>query len=708
MSSSVLERLISVLCACLIVSIFCISTVFINKNSEFYSRNSALRYQSAAFLSGKMTLHKQLTGHEYDWSYGYGGQHSSWGLGVPLLRLPFDLLARVFGYAFFPCRILIILLLYITCYLICRRQLQFFKKLGFDALNSFVLSFSLLAVAFLSSAFFTLFMRWQAVYQEVVAYGVMVSFLLLLSLDNYFEKLTKKSLAVLCALLSFSVLIRPTIIFYLLASLFALVLFRTREMSIQKVCYGVIILAVGPTVVLLTNYLRFGSPFEWGYSLNLSAHPQNIYSLRFGYPFQHLDLITTVKELGHTLFFTPPEAIIKNAGLAAYKVKAYRFFTFYGIPYNAVTLAGLVMTIILVITLLITQRKKETHLTQSCWLSLKIYFFWGVFSFIMLFIFYLRSPTIHTRYIIDFLPAITATLWSGIFAILIGYRQFFKQSIKIDYLVSFLFFYTALLYCWMLFKLQKPTHYLPPDWIYSNLCLIYLLLVSALLGGLTYYFKLHFSSLKIYKKVIASLFFLVLTFLITIFYLSNLTVKYSVGKTYKTVFENYQNFLKRQANDRYSIVKTKYTCTPGRGYNIYSGAYIVTRFNWNKKSCEANIATNALLPKSNCYFIKYRPAIAPNAMRLFANQVRLKSYLTEFQSIDIHIEKSIVRQTFCSQKYNTEPPPISLVTVGWVPEKTLKKMAPVTLLEIGVIPSSKYALKPKESSNNISVISYSY
>jgi hypothetical protein len=67
------------------------------------SHDLAFRRQTEALLDGRFGLAEDAGGMAWDLAFGaHGTVQQVWGLGVPLLRLPFEALARVFGKPAFP------------------------------------------------------------------------------------------------------------------------------------------------------------------------------------------------------------------------------------------------------------------------------------------------------------------------------------------------------------------------------------------------------------------------------------------------------------------------------------------------------------------------------------------------------------------------------------------------------------------------------
>src|SRR5881398_3054383 len=82
-----------------VVSLF--AWLFRLGGGAWYSGDFSYRLQTQAFLRGALALQPVPHGLRYDWAWGHGAQQV-WGLGMPLVRLPFEAAARRFGAFGFP------------------------------------------------------------------------------------------------------------------------------------------------------------------------------------------------------------------------------------------------------------------------------------------------------------------------------------------------------------------------------------------------------------------------------------------------------------------------------------------------------------------------------------------------------------------------------------------------------------------------------
>ncbi|MEI7999635.1 MAG: hypothetical protein WCH62_09060, partial [Candidatus Omnitrophota bacterium] len=74
-------------------------------SSRLYSTSIAHRLQTNAFLQGKLFLSQYPFGFLHDFIWTEHGMSQNWGLGVPLLKLPFEWLSNQCGFGHFPDRL---------------------------------------------------------------------------------------------------------------------------------------------------------------------------------------------------------------------------------------------------------------------------------------------------------------------------------------------------------------------------------------------------------------------------------------------------------------------------------------------------------------------------------------------------------------------------------------------------------------------------
>jgi hypothetical protein len=199
-------------------------------------------------------------------------------------------------------------------------------------------------------------------------------------------------------------LLRPTVWFYgfataIVASWHWLAAHGRR--GVATVALGVALFCAGGAALYATNAQRFGGGMEFGHRLNLEPLPGNLYATRFGYPFEHASLSTAIAEEIGALFDRPDKHVHttfygRNLHVGQSAIVRWReyYFTTFTWGYAPLVLAGLVLGAL-------AWRRRD----PARWLLA-----WAVLGGGPLFVFYLRAPSMSSRYQLDLAPAIAALL----------------------------------------------------------------------------------------------------------------------------------------------------------------------------------------------------------------------------------------------------------------------------------------------------------
>src|SRR5690348_14896172 len=125
----------------------------------WFSTDVSYRLQTEAMLRGTFALQQVPHGQRADWAWGHGSQQV-WGIGVPILRMPGELIARAAGQRGFPDRVTLIALFAIVIFTLTR-------AVRGDALQRIAIA---LAVGLLPG-FITMLRSRMFVYEEAVVYA---------------------------------------------------------------------------------------------------------------------------------------------------------------------------------------------------------------------------------------------------------------------------------------------------------------------------------------------------------------------------------------------------------------------------------------------------------------------------------------------------------------------------------------------------------
>jgi hypothetical protein len=162
--------------------------------------------------------------------------------------------------------------------------------------------------------------------------------------------------------------------------------------------------------VLVSNFLRFGSALEFGYNLNLYGFPV-WYFTRFYCPFSNESLIQATRELFGALFFVKRLNGFDNLqedffwGQSALGRWRQFYMTTFDWNYLILLLTG--GAVVAIQTL--RQRRRGNLPIPKGILAAGI---WSLISSVILAGFYLKSPVIASRYVLDFSASFAVAIFS--------------------------------------------------------------------------------------------------------------------------------------------------------------------------------------------------------------------------------------------------------------------------------------------------------
>jgi len=392
-----------------------------------------------------------------------GGVHQVYGLGVPLWRLPFEASARVFGQPAFPDRLAMGLFMALVAYIVLSTWMTLaFRRDSIpehsttpegDTTTSLAVDWAQLVVALgvmMLSLFFAPLIIYLRSSLNQLAEPIVVEHFLGIALVCGLISLARNPrwgcFLWLCALAGLGGLVRPTLVFYGMATVviaaLAMVCNPPRPQSRSeregdrvstsmrvfswRLLLGVCLFTLGGGLLFLTNRARFGSGWEFGHSLNVltvSIMP-TIYSTRFNYPFMHVPLGEASHELFGALFQL--NRLDFNNGFYAQgifkgqsPIIRHRDFSFSTYDSSYAVCVGLSWLIGAWMTWRWLRSSRQTS-AKSGFVgrglpSISILAMWSVLASAPLAVFYLRTPVLASRYMLDFSPAFVAALiglWS--------------------------------------------------------------------------------------------------------------------------------------------------------------------------------------------------------------------------------------------------------------------------------------------------------
>ena len=356
----------------------------VGPGTGWYSPDLSYRRQTEAMFRGTFALQPVPHGQRADWAWGNGSQQV-WGLGVPMLRMPGEAVARLAGQRSFPDRITLIALFALVMIVMVRATPDAWPAIAAAA------------VIGLLPAFITLIRTRMLVYEEAVAYGYLWAGLQLALLIGVASKKSDRWAYAAAAVAGFGAFIRPTLFLYGVVTLAMLVFVLWRRRTAALACVG--IFSAVTLVVLWTNHARFGDPLEFGQRVNVSRWVLDQYAKNFDYPFAHEPVMNAGRELVASLTdrprFTGNEFYASGPSLHPWLSPTIRFREFY------FTTGLTPFLLIAIVAWILIGASGFKDLTPE-----RIVVVWSFTAFALLAVFYLRMPTMTSRYVVDFAAAI--------------------------------------------------------------------------------------------------------------------------------------------------------------------------------------------------------------------------------------------------------------------------------------------------------------
>jgi hypothetical protein len=389
-------------------------TELIPRWGEWYASdlNPPVLLQLRAWFSGKLAPAAHPVGDWYDYVWGRGGMHTNFGLGLPILGIPFHLVARLLGAPGFPDHLRFLILHAITMALLTRALHRLSRGEPYALVSSAGVSAFVLAFP----AFVGLIAARFQVYEQTIAVGALWTILLLTGVLVLMERSTTPRLVMVCAAAALTVFFRPPLAAYGLTTVvLATLIARSRGLGSRGLLAGVATAALVATLYLASNFVRFGSPWEAGYA-NIVSQPAVNRLTRWGIEYEKTPILTASKEMFATLFFLEPVATpimtvaptSLPASVAPYAV-GERWREYYSPAYDLWVFVAWVSTVAAVAWRIVRKRlwRRDRDLGGEVATVLGV---WALPPSLALFVFYAKAANLVTRYLVDFYPAFAAVM----------------------------------------------------------------------------------------------------------------------------------------------------------------------------------------------------------------------------------------------------------------------------------------------------------
>jgi hypothetical protein len=241
------------------------------------------RFTAMSMLEGSLKYHFSLAWLSGDEQVHDGAGYTQWGYGVPLLQLPFQAIARhlpAFPNGFFPDRAIVFVYLALVVPLLwvgLDRVLAMRPAPAIPRVRRLALSWSATAFVLCVALYPVLASRFQ-VYDETIAYFVMVQLSALTAYVFLLGSPGPLPLVALAAAAGMGLLVRPTGAIFLCVWA-GLSILERRALRTVRV-FGA---SVAPFVLfwMFTNFARTGSPLSLGFQNSLPG-PEHVGMVRFG------------------------------------------------------------------------------------------------------------------------------------------------------------------------------------------------------------------------------------------------------------------------------------------------------------------------------------------------------------------------------------------------------------------------------------------
>src|ERR1017187_4091059 len=184
---------------------------------RWYSVSPYYSAQAESLLHGDLALSHNPLDLYGDLAWSEGGVQQPWGLGIPILRLPFHMCAKLFGYAIFPEHIATALLFSIVAFLVLKSLLGTAILRGATPVQTLG-ELGSIAVLLLFPPFIRLLRTRFFVYEEALAYTYLYGILEAVLLFQFLREPTRSRWIIAALVAGFGPWIRPTLIFYSVAT----------------------------------------------------------------------------------------------------------------------------------------------------------------------------------------------------------------------------------------------------------------------------------------------------------------------------------------------------------------------------------------------------------------------------------------------------------------------------------------------------------
>lgn len=414
---------------------------------QWYAVSPYYSQQVDALLKGELALSHDPRDLQYDMAWAEGGVQQVWGLGVPVWRLPFTVAARLAGFPLFPEHIATGLAIGLVTFLLLATNAP--KSIHAFTLKQLLPTYGIAGFFICFPPFYNMLCTRFEVYEEAVSHAYLYALAEFCLVFRLAKRRDPASWMVLMLVSGLGPFVRPTLIFYGVAAwIIGSIILCSRSATANHPspeirfpahpprghCHegsggipaaralrlrfiglgmrlvefgrryswltGTLLFIFGTALLLLTNRVRFGSILEFGHSLNMQDWRESLYFTRFDCPFSEESFPSLLKELAGALFFEKRfNEPIFSAEIFWGQAQSLRmrdvYFTTYNWSYLPLIIGGTGWLI-----LRLGNPPKEDADAHDRGLFFAGW--WALAATTGLAAFYLKTPAISSRYLVDF------------------------------------------------------------------------------------------------------------------------------------------------------------------------------------------------------------------------------------------------------------------------------------------------------------------
>jgi hypothetical protein len=390
--------------------------------------------QAQALLAGRFGISDSPAALTFSRLWANGEVHQVWGLGVPILRVPFEWAALQWGSGQSPAHLFFFVFLGLWGWWVLSCHAQWKREVSPARMTGALTAAGLILL-------FPPFIGIMAAHQYSIMDGVlywtfMHGMSVMLLLWRFLATGRFRCWLLLGIAAGFGAWIRPTLFIYGFAALLIATAVWSRRFGggqgatgerpclLRKWAAGWAVFLCLSGLLWASNWVRFGDGFEFGHSLNIRSESGigTMYATRFDHPFEEAGFWEGMRELGGALFFISTGRMNREDSYRpdffpgqSERVRWRQFyFKVFDWTYLVLVLGGMIQASVELMrslnrTMPGAQREGGPWFEEG--LPRLALWGWAFVSLLLMAFFYWRVPVLASRYLMDFAPAVCAVTW---------------------------------------------------------------------------------------------------------------------------------------------------------------------------------------------------------------------------------------------------------------------------------------------------------